>query len=51
MSRRPEAGGKLLFDDLPQYRFSLDVTNLDLPLNEGWNIYNTRADCEPSAAR
>jgi hypothetical protein len=42
MSRRPQAGGKLLFDDLPDYRFSLYVTNLDLPLDQIWNIYNTR---------
>lgn len=43
---RPKAGGKLLFDDLPGYRFSCYVTNLDLPLDQVWNIYNTRADCE-----
>jgi hypothetical protein len=46
ISRRPQAAGKLLFDDLPDYRFSLHVTNLDLPLDQVWNIYNTRADCE-----
>ena len=50
-SRRPQAAGKLLFEDLPDYRFSLYVTNLDLPLDQIWNIYNSRADCEPSAAR
>jgi hypothetical protein len=38
ISRRPQAGGKLLFDDLPDYRFSLYVTNLDLPLDQVWNI-------------
>lgn len=43
---RPKAGGKLLFDELPGYRFSCYVTNLDLPLDQIWNIYNTRADCE-----
>jgi len=43
---RPKASGKLLFDDLPGYRFSCFVTNLDLPLDQVWNIYNTRADCE-----
>lgn len=43
---RPKASGKLLFDDLPGYRFSCYVTNLDLPLDQIWNIYNTRADCE-----
>ena len=46
VNRRPQAGGKLLFEDLPDYRFSLYVTNLDLPLDQIWNIYNTRADCE-----
>ena len=28
------------------YRFSCYVTNLDLPLDQIWNIYNSRADCE-----
>ena len=51
ISRRPQAGGKLLFEDLPDYRFSLYVTNLELPLDQIWNIYNSRADCEPSEAR
>ena len=46
IKRRPEAAGKLLFDDLPEYRFSVYVTNLDLPVDQIWNIYNTRADCE-----
>lgn len=46
VSRRPEAGGKLLFEDQPDYRFSLYVTNMDLPLDQIWNIYNSRADCE-----
>ncbi|MBK8091457.1 MAG: hypothetical protein IPK32_05555 [Verrucomicrobiaceae bacterium] len=41
ISRRSQAGGKLLFDDLPDYRFSLYVTNLDLPLDQIWYIYNT----------
>ena len=45
-SRRPQATGKLLFEDQPDYRFSLYVTNLDLPLDQIWNIYNSRADCE-----
>ena len=44
--RRPKASGKLLFEDMPEYRFSLYVTNLDLPLDQVWNIYNSRADCE-----
>ncbi|WP_057940415.1 IS1380 family transposase [Algoriphagus resistens] len=43
---RPKSGGKMLFEDLPGYRFSCYVTNLDLPLDQIWNIYNTRADCE-----
>lgn len=42
---RPDSGGKL-FEDLPGYRFSCYVTNLDLPLDQIWNIYNSRADCE-----
>jgi len=42
---RPKAGGKLLFDD-PTYRFSCYVTNMDLPLDQIWNLYNARADCE-----
>ena len=51
ISTRPQAGGKLLFEDLLDYRFSLYVTNLDLPLDQIWDINNSRADCEPSAAR
>lgn len=43
---RPHASGKILFEDLPGYRYSCYVTNLDLPLDQVWNIYNTRADCE-----
>ncbi|NEP63672.1 MAG: IS1380 family transposase [Symploca sp. SIO2G7] len=43
---RPRASGKLLFDDMPGYRYSCYVTNLELPLDQIWNIYNTRADCE-----
>lgn len=46
IERRPEAGGKLLFEDLPLYRYSIYVTNLNLPVKELWNIYNSRADCE-----
>jgi hypothetical protein len=34
ISRRPQASAKLLFEDLPDYRFSLQVTNLDLPLDQ-----------------
>jgi len=43
---RPKSGGKELFEDLPGYRYSCYVTNLDLPLDQVWNVYNTRADCE-----
>ncbi|KOH45577.1 IS1380 family transposase [Sunxiuqinia dokdonensis] len=46
IDKRPKAGGKLLFEDLPGYRYSCYVTNLDLPLDVIWNMYNTRADCE-----
>lgn len=42
---RPNATGKMLFD-IPAYRYSCYVTNMDLPLDQIWNIYNTRADCE-----
>ena len=43
--------GKLLFEVLANYHFSLHLANLDLPLDQIRNIYNSRADCEPSAAR
>ena len=43
---RPKAGGKLLFEELPGSRYSCFVTTLDLPLDQVWNMYNTRADCE-----
>jgi len=46
IARRPNCGGKLLFEDLPQYRYSIYVTNLPLPLDQIWNVYNSRADCE-----
>jgi hypothetical protein len=41
----PNSGGKLLFDE-PTYRYSAYVTNLTLPVDQIYNIYNTRADCE-----
>jgi len=41
----PKSGGKLLFDE-PTYRYSAYVTNLKLPVDQIYNIYNTRADCE-----
>ena len=46
IERRPEAAGKLLFEDIPEYRYSVYVTNLDLPVVQLWNLYNGRADCE-----
>ena len=43
--RFPNSGGKLLFDE-PAYRYSAYVTNIELPVDQIYNIYNTRADCE-----
>lgn len=43
---RPNAAGKMLFEDEPGYRYSCYVTNMDLPLDQIWNMYNNRADCE-----
>jgi hypothetical protein len=43
---RPKSSGKLLFEEMPMYRYSCYVTNMDLPLDVIWNIYNSRADCE-----
>ncbi|MCZ2299825.1 MAG: IS1380 family transposase [Chitinophagales bacterium] len=43
---RPDCSGKILFEDEPGYRYSCYVTNLDLPLDQIWNMYNSRADCE-----
>ena len=31
---------------MPGYRYSSYVTNLDLPLDVIWNMYNGRTDCE-----
>ncbi|MFM2386568.1 MAG: hypothetical protein RL660_1325 [Bacteroidota bacterium] len=45
-SERPLAKGRLLFEELPDYRYSCYVTNIDLPIEQIWNIYNSRADCE-----
>jgi hypothetical protein len=36
----------ILFDDLPEYRFSIYVTHLDLQLDQNWHIYIGRASCE-----
>ncbi len=43
---RPNAAGKELFEDLPGFRYSCFVTNLDLSLDQVWNMYNSRAYCE-----
>lgn len=43
---RPHAGGKQLFEELPGYRYSCYVSNVALPLDQVWNIYNSRADAE-----
>ena len=44
-SEYPKSGGKLLFDE-PTYRYSAYVTNIELPVDQIYNIYNTKADCE-----
>lgn len=31
---RPKSGSKMLFEELPSYRFRCYVTNLDLPLDQ-----------------
>lgn len=41
----PKSGGRVLFDE-PTYRYNAYVTNLTLPLDQVYNIYNTRADAE-----
>jgi hypothetical protein len=46
ISERPLAKGRLLFDEWPDYRYSCYVTNIDLPIEQIWNIYHSRADCE-----
>jgi len=45
IEKYPNSGGKLLFDEAT-YRYSAYVTNLTLPVDQLYNIYNTRADCE-----
>jgi len=45
IEKYPNSGGKLLFDE-PRYRYSAYVTNIELPVDQIYNIYNTRADCE-----
>ena len=46
ISRRPQAAGMLLFEDVPDYRYSIYMTNLRLPAQQSWNIHNSRADCK-----
>lgn len=46
VEHRPKAAGKILFEDMPGYRYSCYVTNIELPVDQIWNIYNSRADCE-----
>jgi hypothetical protein len=46
ISRRPQAAGRLLFEDQPDYRFSLYVTKLEPTLDQVWKISNSRTDCE-----
>ena len=48
IEKRPKATGKkLLFEEeMPRYRYSCYVTNLDLSAKEVWKLYQTRADCE-----
>ena len=45
IEKYPNSGGKLLFNE-PTYRYSAYVTNRILPVDQIYNIYNTRADCE-----
>ncbi len=45
IEKYPHSGSKLLFDE-PSYRYSAYVTNLELPVDQIYNIYNGRADCE-----
>jgi hypothetical protein len=48
VERRPKASGKLLLFDMEEqhYRYSVFVTNLDLPMVQIWNLYRDRADAE-----
>ena len=44
----PKASGKLLLFDWEQtqYRYSVFVTNMDLPAQQIWNLYRDRSDAE-----
>ena len=49
VERRPKSPGKLLLlfeDELPIWRYSVYVTNLDLSTDHIWNMYRDRADSE-----
>ena len=48
IEKRPKSTGKLLlFDDYePLWRYSVFVTNMDLPADEIWQLYRNRADAE-----
>lgn len=42
---RPDAQGKI-FPDLPGYKYSVMITNTELPAIQVWRLYRGRADCE-----
>lgn len=48
IEKRPKASGKLLLFDISEdrYRYSVYVTDLDLPMQQIWNIYRDRGDAE-----
>jgi hypothetical protein len=48
VERRPKASGKLLLFDIAEehYRYSVFVTDLNLPMQQIWNIYRDRGDAE-----
>ena len=49
IQERPKASGKMfLFEesDIPKYRYSCYVTNLNLSGGQIWSMYKLRADCE-----
>lgn len=45
IERRPETGGKLLVDDIHDYRYRTYLKNLELHVIKIWDIYNGCADC------
>jgi len=48
VERRPKASGRLLLFDVAEerYRYSTFVTDLDLPMQQIWNMYRDRGDAE-----